>query len=234
MKIPNLYSEIPRLTLSELHAAARIAGVEHVNDFLPGGESGNSLLPWARMSRAVLARDSYSCRICGKSSLKSFNSSTNMRNVHFDVQVHHIVPRKNSGSDSFLNLITLCESCHHKTFKNKYAGLPAAEKSLEEFSSRMSFGVPYEDSIKSNERTRCRLIDYARSYINDSSEYEIIEVEGSMLDVSSVSIERSEVPEFAGYFEKYYDAKAYFSAKAIGTKSALLRIFIDSTGKPIL
>ena len=94
MNIPNIYSEIPRLTLSELHAAERVAALEQVYDFLPGGDSGKSLLPWARMSRAVLARDSYSCRICGKSSLKSFTTSSKTRNVHFDVQVHHIVPRK--------------------------------------------------------------------------------------------------------------------------------------------
>ena len=234
MIIPNIYSEIPRLTLSELHAAERVAALEHVYDFLPGGDSGKPLLPWARMSRAVLARDGYSCRICGKSSLKSFTTSSKTRNVHFDVQVHHIVPRKESGSDSFLNLITLCESCHHKTFKNGYAGLPKGERSLEDFSTRMSFGVPEEYAIKSERSTRCRLIDYARSYMQASGTYEIIGMEGSVLDIPSISIEMSKISEFAGYFEKVYGANSYIRVKAMGTRSGLVRIFIDSEGKPIL
>jgi|YelNatPaOPRAMG01_1025707.scaffolds.fasta_scaffold00402_34 hypothetical protein len=234
MNIPNLYSEIPRLTVSELHAAERVAGLEHVYDFLPGGDSGKSLLPWAKMSRAVLARDSYSCRICGKSSLKSFTSSASMRNVHLDVQVHHIIPRKDSGSDSFMNLITLCESCHHKTFKNGYAGLPPVERSLEDFSTRMNFGVPEEYAVKSDKSTKSRLIDYARSYVQESGAYEIIEVEGSSLEVSSVAIEMNEISEFARYFEKVYGAKSYISVKARGTRSGLLRIFIGSDGKPVL
>ncbi|MGC8516011.1 MAG: HNH endonuclease [Thermoplasmata archaeon] len=234
MNIPNIYSEIPRLTVSELHAAERVAGLEHVYDFLPGGDSGKSLLPWAKMSRAVLARDSYSCRICGKSSLKSFTSSSNTRNVHIDVQVHHIVPRKDSGSDSFLNLITLCESCHHKTYKNGYAGLPKSERSLEDFSTKMSFGVPEDYAIKSDSSTRCRLIDYARSYMQASGTYEIMGMEGTVLDIPSISIEISEIPEFARYFEKVYGAKSYISVKAIGTRTGLVRIFMDSESKLIL
>ncbi|MCL4452086.1 MAG: HNH endonuclease [Candidatus Thermoplasmatota archaeon] len=234
MNIPNLYSEIPRLTLSELHAAERIAGIEHVYDFLPTGDSGKSLLPWAKMSRAVLARDSYSCRICGKSSLKTFTSSGNSKNVHLDVQVHHITPRKDSGSDSFLNLITLCESCHHKTFKNGYAGLPPVERSLEDFTKRMSFVVPEDYAIKSQGCTRCRLIDHARSFMPASGAYEIIEMEGSVLDVPSVSIELSEINEFSKYFEREYGAKSYISVRAIGTRTGLQRIFIDSEGKPVL
>ena len=234
MNIPELYSEIPRLTATELHVAERVAGLEHVYDFLPGGDSGKSLLSWSKMSRAVLARDSYSCRICGKSSLKSFTTSSNTRNVHFDVQVHHIVPRKESGSDSFLNLITLCESCHHKTYKNGYAGLPKSERSLEDFSTKMSFGVPEDYAIKSNNSTRCRLIDYDRSYMQASGTYEIIGMEGSLLDIPSISIEMSKISEFTGYFEKVYGANSYIKVKAIGTRSGLVRIFIDSEGKPIL
>ena len=234
MNIPDLYSEIPRLTATELHVAERVAGIEHVYDFLPGGDSGKSLLPWARMSRAVLARDSYSCRICGKSSLKTFTSSVKSKNVHLDVQVHHIIPRKDSGSDSFLNLITLCESCHHKTFKNGYAGLPAIERSLEDFTTRMSFAVPEDYAIKINGSTRCRLIDHARSFMPASGAYEIIEMEGSVLDVPSVSIETSKINEFSKYFEKEYGAKSYITVRATGTRTGILRIFIDSEGNPVL
>lgn len=50
---------------------------------------------------ATILRDGC-CMECGKSNIK--------------FEVHHITPRKNGGSDTLRNLITLCPKCHQKTF----------------------------------------------------------------------------------------------------------------------
>ena len=46
----------------------------------------------------ALVRDNYTCQCCGKKNCR--------------LEVHHIVFRRNGGSDSLENLITLCEDCH--------------------------------------------------------------------------------------------------------------------------
>lgn len=60
--------------------------------------------PSPKLRMAVLKRDNYSCRICG-------------RNCHDfeDVQlhVHHVTPFKNGGPTHEQNLLTLCHTCHN-------------------------------------------------------------------------------------------------------------------------
>ena len=51
--------------------------------------------------KAVILRDGAKCKECGKSNCK--------------LEVHHIKPRRFSGSNTLGNLITLCEACHQKT-----------------------------------------------------------------------------------------------------------------------
>lgn len=51
--------------------------------------------------KAVILRDEAKCKECGKSNCK--------------LEVHHIKPRRFSGSNTLGNLITLCEACHQKT-----------------------------------------------------------------------------------------------------------------------
>ena len=53
---------------------------------------------YANAREHALVRDSYTCQCCGKKNCR--------------VEVHHIVFRRNSGSDDLENLITLCEDCH--------------------------------------------------------------------------------------------------------------------------
>jgi 5-methylcytosine-specific restriction endonuclease McrA len=50
--------------------------------------------------RAVLKRDNYRCILCGAT-----------RNL----EVHHIVPRAEGGSNDLANLVTLCTACHDTT-----------------------------------------------------------------------------------------------------------------------
>jgi 5-methylcytosine-specific restriction endonuclease McrA len=52
---------------------------------------------YARLSKAVLARDGWRCQACGKAG---------------NLQVHHMQSRAQGGDDAEANLMTLCCSCH--------------------------------------------------------------------------------------------------------------------------
>ena len=70
------------------------------------GRSGGN---WGRIRRAVLERDNYRCRRCGRAAGAD------------GLEVHHIIPRKLGGGDAMPNLATYCVPCHlilHKTAKN--------------------------------------------------------------------------------------------------------------------
>ena len=54
---------------------------------------------------AVLHRDSYTCQICGK--------------THTRLEVHHIIFRRQGGTDDENNLITLCGDCHNGIHNGK-------------------------------------------------------------------------------------------------------------------
>ena len=56
----------------------------------------NANIP-ASTRKAVYARDGYLCALCGS--------------VQY-LQVHHVIPRSQGGSDFPENLITLCSKCH--------------------------------------------------------------------------------------------------------------------------
>ena len=53
--------------------------------------------PWKRIRAAILRRDKYTCQDCGGGSV---------------LEVHHIVPVREGGSDHPDNLTTLCVDCH--------------------------------------------------------------------------------------------------------------------------
>jgi hypothetical protein len=53
---------------------------------------------WSELSNRIRERDEYRCKYCSSSD----------RILH----VHHIIPLSKGGSNSFNNLITLCEKCH--------------------------------------------------------------------------------------------------------------------------
>ena len=58
-----------------------------------------SLTEYLSLHNQVLERDGWRCQECG--SLKN-------------LQVHHLRPRSQLGSDTMTNLITLCALCHGK------------------------------------------------------------------------------------------------------------------------
>ena len=52
---------------------------------------------WAKRRKEIIARDGGKCRKCGRST---------------DLEVHHIHPKFEGGSDEPENLATLCAVCH--------------------------------------------------------------------------------------------------------------------------
>ena len=62
-----------------------------------------------KLRRDILKRDGFKCRECG---------------FPKHLEVHHIIPKSEGGSDEPENLITLCIRCHQKThnFENRKVG----------------------------------------------------------------------------------------------------------------
>jgi RNA-directed DNA polymerase len=74
---------------------------------------------WREIRKRVLQRDEYRCKECGRNNLP--------------LNAHHIVARREGGTDEMSNLITLCEDCHYQT--SSYGRPPNGKKVLTE--SRM-------------------------------------------------------------------------------------------------
>ena len=60
----------------------------------------------------VKSRDGYTCQVCGS---------------HEKLEVHHLIPRAEGGSDRPANLITLCEKCHDTHHHVKPLNIPRPE-----------------------------------------------------------------------------------------------------------
>jgi len=56
---------------------------------------------WQEMREAVLERDEFTCQGCAT-------------DVEPDAPIHHIVPLGCGGTNTYRNLITLCQTCHGK------------------------------------------------------------------------------------------------------------------------
>ena len=59
---------------------------------------------WSAIRQKVLKRDKNTCQDC----------KTKIKKLH----IHHIVPRKQGGTDHDDNLVTLCASCHGRNEPN--------------------------------------------------------------------------------------------------------------------
>ena len=67
---------------------------------------------WGSIRRAVLERDWHECKACGVSGVP--------------LEVDHVVPTFEGGSDDVDNLVTLCSDCHLVKTNRERAGLAAA------------------------------------------------------------------------------------------------------------
>jgi len=54
---------------------------------------------------ACLMRDGYQCQQCGKRQCR--------------LQAHHLIYREHGGKDTLTNVLTLCETCHHKVHQGR-------------------------------------------------------------------------------------------------------------------
>ena len=79
---------------------------------------------WASVREAVLARDELTCQECRE----RFPAS--------DLDVHHLVPRKQGGRDDPANLITLCDGCHAVRHPSLQVSL--ARRMLERWALRLA------------------------------------------------------------------------------------------------
>jgi len=78
-------------------------------------------LIWKKMKRAVLRRNRHRCQDCGeefgRKRRKIFDPTLQQGRGGYSwesLEVHHIIPRSEGGSDHPGNLKTLCPSCHMK------------------------------------------------------------------------------------------------------------------------
>jgi len=65
---------------------------------------------WHQLRESILERDNYRCTNC-----------TRPEEIVQSLQVDHIVPRSQGGSDRFSNLHTLCNRCHESKHGEGYA-----------------------------------------------------------------------------------------------------------------
>jgi uncharacterized protein YjhX (UPF0386 family) len=63
---------------------------------------------WSLRARECYDRDGWLCRDCGCECFAARDAADPRRRV----QAHHIVPRRNGGSNELENLVTLCLTCH--------------------------------------------------------------------------------------------------------------------------
>lgn len=66
---------------------------------------------WKRIRQQVYARDNWLCQDCGR---KCKNTADSRNDGKAKIQAHHLIARRDGGTDDLENLVTLCMSCHHK------------------------------------------------------------------------------------------------------------------------
>lgn len=233
----NLYKDIPKVNVSRISTVSASFGIAEVTDFDPDGDRAGKSIPWQTISKAVLARDNYSCRICGGSSLSPVDSSTDFRKIHFELEVHHIIPRKDGGSDTFRNLITLCEDCHKKTFSKGYAGVPVSkELDLFSFERKLMFVLPQEEATTyGGEKRSGILLDYRRVFDADENRYRVVAVQGSKLNVTIVPVTIEEYRKIVSDIVMRQDVHDYLTIEAqVSGINANVRVLTDSSADLIV
>lgn len=233
----NIYKNIPRLAESGLDIVSAKFQISEVSDFDPDGDAAGKSIPWNTISRAVLFRDNYSCRICERSSLSNVHTENRYDKLHISVQVHHIIPRKDGGSDTFRNLVTLCEECHRKTFSQGYAGLPVTGQStIYNFEYRIKLCIQepwlYGAGIKMR---RAELKDYRRVFDPGENEYLVVPSPGDSLALSVAEITRDQYGRIVSSLRSEFSIYDYITMKVNsenGRESA--RILMDSRGRLVI
>jgi 5-methylcytosine-specific restriction endonuclease McrA/transposase-like protein len=80
---------------------------------------------WRRLRRQVYERDGWMCCDCGCKCLSVKDAKAHPKRR---IQCHHVVGRRDGGSDELSNLVTLCVSCHHRRERRKADALLLSER----------------------------------------------------------------------------------------------------------
>lgn len=233
----NPYKDIPKLTETKLEEISEISRITSVSDFDPAGDSLGDSMKWPMISRAVLTRDSYSCRICGRSELSNFSTADQYNKLHLAVQVHHIVPRKSGGKNTFRNLITLCEECHRKTFSNGYAGLPVSgQTTIYRFEKKIRLCIREEWAKRVHvSGVSGSLRDYVRAFDTSSGSYKVIPGKGESIIITVAELGMSKyrgICEIAHTEDGASDYTTMYAETENGREK--VRFFVADGGELIL
>lgn len=229
--------DIPLISLKKIREVTEKFSVMQVEDFNPNGDKNGPEYSWNMISPAVLFRDNYTCRVCGNVKFERVRSEKEFNKIHFDLQVHHIIPRKEEGKSNFRNLITLCEECHHRTFSNGYSGVPIrGNASLYRFNEKIVASVP-PDFLSQNDyvmRT-VTMKEMARVYDDSTSQYRAYRTEESSMNFRFPVITRM---EFQRVFRSLADngiVTSYLTLAGISNRKEIpVRIFTDANGSMLI
>lgn len=227
----NLFKDIPKLPQSRIVNVSMSFGISEVRDFDPEGDRSTKSIPWSNISKAVLARDQYRCRVCGKGSLSPVDNSRDYNKIHFELEVHHIIPRKDGGSDSFQNLITLCEDCHHKTFTGGYSGVPVEkEKDLFSFDRTFLFALPADSlSLFRGNIRSATLEDYDRVFDPTENRYRVVPMLNTNLRINVAELMVEDYRILVRSILMEHDVKDYITLEAKASGGGInVRILVDS------
>lgn len=233
----SIYKNIPGISPGTVRMVSDRFHIASVTDFSPEGDKTGKSITWANISKAVLLRDNYTCRICDRSSFTTVASATDFDQVHLDVQVHHIIPRKDGGKDTFKNLITLCEDCHHKTFKGGYSGIPVEkQQSLLSFDEEIVVSVPQEFTTSIDHRVDHGYIpDYAKVRNDLRDRWEIIYMQGAKLPLVAMRLKRRSYHQLIDQLSLLSHISDYVTMyMMVNGRKEKVRILIDENGQPVI
>lgn len=95
------------------------------------GNAIASLNLWPRIREIIISRDGHRCQKCGDSVAGR---------ASWLVEVHHVIPRVEGGSDHPANLMTLCAECHrHDTQALILSRMPSNEEEWKEWQLNRKF-----------------------------------------------------------------------------------------------
>ncbi len=226
----NLYKDIPKLPQSRIVNVSMSFGISDVQDFDPDGDRAGKSIAWPNISKAVLARDDYRCRVCGNGSLSTVDGSSDYSKLHFGLEVHHIIPRKDGGSDSFRNLISLCEECHHKTFSGGYSGVPVGkERDLFSFGKTFLFALPADSiDLYSGNIRNATLEDYDRVFDSTENRYRVVPIPNSRMKISLAELVVDDYRKLVSAIMRDHEVKDYITVETkAGNVPLKVRVLVD-------
>lgn len=83
---------------------------------------------WERVRETVLDRDGHACRFCGVTDAEHREESDGDHGLH----VHHVIPKRDGGTDHPDNLVAVCASCH-RTLEETHGKAVAQMKRREDY-----------------------------------------------------------------------------------------------------